>query len=192
MVRGCVLAVAAAAGCAAAQDAEWIWVSREAASGERAHMVRLFAVEGEVARARLVATCDNHMVVFVNGEEVARSDTWESPVAADVAGRLRAGRNVVAVEGWNDGGAAGMALRLDVAYADGRRERVVSSGEWRATEERIEGWERPGFQIRGWDRAVSLGSTADASLPWGAVMTQREATPAQEIQLPEGFRASDP
>ncbi|HZW10348.1 MAG TPA: hypothetical protein VFF69_10635, partial [Phycisphaerales bacterium] len=188
-VRCCVAAGAAIAPPAAGQDAEWIWVAGEPTAGQRAHLVRLFEVKGQAARARLVATCDNHMVVSINGREVARSDSWESPVAAEVADALRPGRNVVAVEGWNDGGAAGMALRLEITYEDGGKQRVVSSGEWRAAEEAPEGWERPGFQVRGWGRAASLGSTADASLPWGPVMMQREATPAGEIRLPEGFGA---
>ena len=174
--------------CASAQDAAWIWATPQAQNGQRSHMLRPFEVAGDVARARLVATCDNHMVVYVNGEEVARSDAWESPVAVDVAGALVQGRNVVAVDCRNDGGVAGLALRLDLSYADGRGERVVSSGDWRAAEDAPEGWELPGFSFRAWERAAEIGSTANGSLPWGAVMMHREATPAGAVRVPEGFK----
>lgn len=182
-------AVMMAAQAAPGQEAEWIWVSPQAESGQRAHFLRLFQVANGVERARLVATCDNHMTVSLNGETVAQSDRWESPVAVDVTDALVPGRNVLAVAGRNDGGAAGLALRLEITYADGRKQRVVSSGDWRVAEEAPEGWEQPGFLFRGWSRAAALGSTSNASLPWGMVMMQRQATPASEIRLPEGFRA---
>ncbi len=173
---------------ATAQDAQWVWVSPTATTNQRAHMLRLFEVDGEVARARLVATCDNHATIFLNGERVAHSDTWESPVAVDVTAALLQGRNTLGVECRNDGGAAGLALRLDLTYADGSTDRVVTSNQWRAAEDAPEGWEQPGFSFRDWPRATELGSTANASLPWGPVMMHREATPAAAVRVPEGFR----
>ncbi|MCC7387208.1 MAG: c-type cytochrome [Phycisphaerales bacterium] len=174
--------------CASAQEADWIWVTPKSVDQQRAHMLRLFEVAGEVARARLVATCDNHMVVYLNGTEIARSDEWESPVGVDAAPFLVKGRNVVAVACANDGGSAGLAVRLDITYADGTTERVVSSDQWRASEQAPEGWERPGFAFREWGRASVLGSTSNTSMPWGAVMMHREATPASAVRVPEGFK----
>jgi putative heme-binding domain-containing protein len=174
--------------CASAQEAEWIWATPKPVDQQRAHMLRLFEVAGEVARARLVATCDNHMIVYLNGTEIARSDEWESPVGVDAAPFLVKGRNVVAVACANDGGSAGLALRLDITYADGTTERVVSSDQWRASEEAPGGWERPGFAFREWGRASVLGSTSNTSMPWGAVMMHREATPASAVRVPEGFK----
>jgi len=187
-LRLSLCAVLVAAGAARAQEAEWIWLSPRAEPDQPAHMLRLFVTSGEVTRARVLATCDNHLILYVNGEEVARSDTWESPVSADVEGLLRPGRNVLAVQCRNDGAAAALALRLDITYADGRKARVVSADDWRVSETAPEGWEKPGFLFRDWARAVSLGSTADASLPWGAVMMQRDATPAAKVTVPDGFK----
>jgi putative heme-binding domain-containing protein len=174
--------------CASAQEAEWIWATPKPVDQQRAHMLRLFEVAGEVARARLVATCDNHMIVYLNGTEIARSDEWESPVGVDAAPFLVKGRNVVAAACANDGGSAGLALRMDITYADGTTERIVSSDQWRASEEAPGGWERPGFAFREWGRASVLGSTSNTSMPWGAVMMHREATPASAVRVPEGFK----
>lgn len=185
----CLAAILLTTGVAAAQEADWIWLPAEAAPNQEARFLRHFRVEGEVVRATLTATCDNHLRVLLNGAEVARSAAWEQPVRTDVTEHLRRGRNVLAADCRNDGGPAALAVRLELRYADGRREFVTTSDAWRAGEEAEEGWTGPGFALSRWGRARVLGSTADASLPWGTVMAHREATPAEAIRLPEGFEA---
>lgn len=177
------------AGQAATANAEWIWLPAAPAANQPAHFVRHFTLPATPERARLVATCDNRMTLYVNGVQVASSDTWESPVRLDIAAHLRPGLNALAVACENDGGPAGLALHLELVHADGAREHIVTSEAWRASQTPVEGWNEPGFALRLWGRAASIGSTADASLPWGAVMTIRHATPASAITLPPGFTA---
>src|SRR5262249_41957603 len=57
---------------------------------------------GGTAAARLRATCDNHMTVYLNGQEVVHSDEWERPVELDVQKFLKPGANELLAEVVND------------------------------------------------------------------------------------------
>ena len=66
----------------------WIW-SRSAENGEAleresATFRCVFQVDDAVMHAALVATCDNELVLELDGEVVLTSNTWEMPVACDV------------------------------------------------------------------------------------------------------------
>ena len=64
--------------------APWIW-----GPDEKREYRLTKAFQGGAKTAVLVATCDNAMKLFVNGTQVAASDTWEAPIAIDVTKHLR-------------------------------------------------------------------------------------------------------
>ena len=82
--------------------------------------------EGGSKAARLKATCDNHVVVYLNGKRVAASDDWQSPVEADVQQHVLPGKNELVAEVRNEGGPAGFALKLALRMPDGSTRYVVS------------------------------------------------------------------
>lgn len=142
----------------------WIW---DAAPGddEELFLRGTFAVAAVPEKADLRITCDNNCRVFVNGNRVATDDSWESPTVVDVAKHLRAGKNCVAVYAWNEGGPAGMALRL--AWQQGGEDvEFVSDGEWRCLDDDPDGWDQPEFDDASWAKVTVLGPMGKRDLPW--------------------------
>ena len=103
--------------------APWIW-----GPDERRQYRLTKTFPGGAKTAALVATCDNAMQLFVNGTEVATSDTWEAPVAIDVTKHIRDGDNELVAIVRNAGGLAGFSCRLMLTDPDGGV-RVVQSDQ---------------------------------------------------------------
>ena len=177
------------------QQPHWIWIE-EATGDQEVVLVKTFELDAAPASARLTATCDNQMVVTLNGDRLGVHSTWEQVVSRDVAGSLRAGENTIEVRCTNEGGPAGLVLRLDL----GDDRHVVSDGSWRAA--LAQRARRGSF-----DDATVLGPVGSEDLPWsgritveafdagGGEMTAADprepqlARPAERIALPEGFVA---
>jgi putative heme-binding domain-containing protein len=138
---------------------DWIWSSGSPKDGEVVHFLKAFDLPAKPDKAPLAASCDNKMEVWINGASVGSSDDWQRPLKVDVAARLVAGRNVVAVRAENEGGAAGLVLKLDTLRSD---------ASWLWSAEAPKGWEKPGFDPKGWKNAVSLGKLGMG--PWGNVL----------------------
>jgi putative heme-binding domain-containing protein len=109
----------------------WIW----GADIDKRYFLRK-EFDGDAAKARLRATCDNKMTIFINGQEVVQSDTWERPVELDVQKYLKAGKNVIVAEVENQGGPAGFILKLTLTPAQGKARYVVSDESWQAAEKK--------------------------------------------------------
>jgi putative heme-binding domain-containing protein len=170
----------------------WIWHG-EAAADQHVLFQQTFDVSAEAPRGHLTGTCDNHMTVTLNGEKVLEHGTWERVVQVDVTKALVTGANVLEVHARNDGGPAGLALRL--VLTDGTA--VCTDGDWLASAD---------LEEPAWSPATSLGLVGDASLPWtdrvdlerfdapgapppGRNAPPQSARPAKGIHLPEGFVA---
>lgn len=180
---------------AIAQDAapSWIWL-KETENDQEVVFRKAFQVDAVPKEARLTATCDNHMVVLVNGERVGVHSAWEAPVSRDVASFLAAGKNTIEVRARNQGGPAGLALRLETG--DGQT--LVSDGTWQASLAQRARRGRFG-------QAHVLGSVGQEGLPWTGRMSlerflsasdvmiaadpsaPQTARPADRVHLPEGF-----
>ena len=107
----------------------WIW----GANDDRNYVLKK-TFEGGSKSARLKATCDNRMTLYLNGQRIASSDTWQEPVEAEVQRFVKPGTNVLLAEAVNEGSAAGFALKLALAMPDGKTRYVVSDGSWTASE----------------------------------------------------------
>lgn len=142
----------------------WLW---DAAAGaeEELFFRREFEVGEVPKKARLAVTCDNNCRVYVNGARVASDDSWESVTVVDVAKHLQAGKNVVAVHGWNDGGPAGMALRLSWQQGTTAHE-VVSDASFRCLNDDPDGWDAPGFDDSTWSPATVIGPLGAPDGTW--------------------------
>src|SRR2546421_580100 len=115
----------------------WIWYDEgnplASAPAETRYFRRVFSLAKAPTEATLEITADNRFVVWLNGARVGQGDTWQNLSNYKVARHLVAGRNILAVEAKNDGGPAGLVVRLSWPGAGKTRETLVSDGEWKAS-----------------------------------------------------------
>lgn len=166
---------------ASAATPQWIWSQSTPAANERALFVRRFELSAPPRRARFTGGADNHFEVLVNGHTRIDHDDWAKPVWLDIAPWLVAGENHIEVRAQNDGGPAAWQGLLEIEAADGARTTIATDARWSVIDE--DGTERP---------ATVLGPLGRE--PWGQLApavpyAPQAALAAEELQLPEGFRA---
>ena len=124
-------------------DARWIWSHADAMhdNGGRILLRKVIKLDKLPKRAQAVATCDNEMVLYVNGKKVGESAEWSKPMSVDITKTLKVGDNVIAVEatnwpdrkhnkGTNVSGANPAAF---IAWIGGFDNTIINSGESAAT-----------------------------------------------------------
>ena len=185
------VALAPAAAAEPMPQPHWIW-DESAQDGEELFFRREFELAAAPSAAVLEITCDNHFRVAINGERVANGDAWELPRRVDVRARLRAGRNVIAVHGWNDSGPAGLCALLGWRI-DGRAGAVATDASWRVSEDDPDGWDAVGFADSSWKtariQAPLGGSPWGGALPADAFVGQQADDAPQLPQPTEEFTA---
>ena len=181
-----------AAGIHAADTPTWIWSSPNASANQVVCFRKSFTIEAVPASAKLQVTGDNHAAVFINGVAVGKSDEWKEPVSLDIAKHLKAGANVIAVEGRNDDGAAAVVAKLVLKGKDGKSVEVVSDTSWKSGD-KAAGWEKAEFDDAAWKAPVTIAKLgAD---PWGDVFAGggksggAGALAADALSLLPGFTA---
>lgn len=107
----------------------WIW-------GEDANkeyrLTKRFSAQAK--GAWLKASCDNHMTLFINGQRVASSNSWERPIEVDVQKYLKRGGNEIVAEVRNAGGPSGFVCKLAMVDRVGEASYLVSDRSWQAAE----------------------------------------------------------
>jgi putative heme-binding domain-containing protein len=143
---------------------QWIW-DAAVADEEEVFFRRTFRLGAAAKQARLAVSCDNHCRVFVDGALVLANDEWALPRVVDVTAQLTAGDHVLAVHAWNDGGPAGLVVRLSWREGDTAHE-LVSDAAFRCSSDDPDGWDRPGFDDAAWPMATVKAALGAASAPW--------------------------
>lgn len=189
----------------AAPMGQWIWTSPRPAANERAWFRKEFSLERaqheNVETARLIVTCDNHAIVYLNGKQAARNDEWASPSVVDVEKVLRPGKNVLAVEAWNDNGPAGLFVFVQIKLADGRMINVATDKTWRFTRQRRDGWQSSDHDAKPYQAAAVVAKLGEGS--WGRVLASPSVSVLgstiisnnaggpvlldEQFELPQGF-----
>lgn len=144
------------------ESPSWIWGADD---NQRYYLRQTFKVASPTV-ARFRATCDNQFTLFLNGQEVARSSEWQSPVQGDLTKNLREGENVLLAEVTNEGGPAGFIFKLALTTTDGKTRHVVTDKNWQAS------LTRDGKESRPARRVARLGEGA-----WGNVFSQTAGAP---------------
>src|SRR5436305_5156930 len=86
-----------------------------------------------VTEAQIDITADNAFTIWVNGVSVGSGDRWEQLYRFDVRKYLRPGKNLLAIEARNDGGPAGLIVRLSYTLSKQRKQLLTSDGTWKAS-----------------------------------------------------------
>ncbi len=156
---------------------QWVWFPEGDPRGEVPAGPRYFRRTFDLPAGRgvqwagLLLTVDDRFVLHVNGRELLRTEgpePWRTPRIVDVTAALRAGRNVLAVEGINNAPSpAGLIGVLVVKTDDGEPLRIVSDERWLSSEAAPEGWTAPEFDEGSWRPVVELGGMGVA--PWHAL-----------------------
>ncbi len=200
------------------KPARWIWYPMGRCLPSTVVLLRReIVLDGAPTKASGRVVADSRYKLTVNGERVqwgpAPCDPrWPEADPLDLTGHLRSGRNVIGASvlfyGQGDGtwvaGKPGFLFHLDLEWADGRREMVVSDDTWqahvarswppghykrwylRAFQEEFDarlypyGWDEPGFKpASGWRAAAvtSDGGDKPAVCSRSATVMESEGDP---------------
>jgi putative heme-binding domain-containing protein len=171
---------------------KWIWQNDTPVDGQKSFFRREFDLPRDVVSATVTVACDNWQRTWVNGKDLGWTSEWSVPASHDVAKLIRPGSgNVIAVEGRNQDGSAGMALRFSATLKDGRKIFLVSDEKWATSLEGSRGWQGERFTPRNWNPAVAVGTMGGP--PWGSVMepegsgTEGPTDVTSEFTVADGF-----
>lgn len=113
---------------------QWIWGSASREVRQEFYLRQKATVAGKLVRARLTMAADFcHAAIFVNDTEAARREPYSEPARLDVTTQLRQGENTLSIYARSVEGPAAVMLRLELEYADGARQMLVSDEQWQAT-----------------------------------------------------------
>ena len=87
----------------------------------------------------------------------------------DVTADLKAGENILAIRGINHGGAAGAVARLEMTFADGKKQLIVTDTSWLTHRDDVTGWQQLAFKTDGWEKPISVAKLG--AQPWGDVLS---------------------
>ncbi|MEM7601751.1 MAG: heme-binding protein, partial [Verrucomicrobiota bacterium] len=184
----------------AAYSPKWIWSSGEPKATETAYFRKEIDVPESAKKATLVATGDNEIDVRINGVPRAfSSEEWSKPLIENLSDQIEPGKKMlVAASATNAGGAAGAIILIEFTHEDGSKSRVVSDESWMASDKAQRNWFRPDFKANdAWKAPVVLKDLGEG--PWSKIteaflsdlldVRVPQATPVEDINLVEGFKA---
>ncbi|MFO0822448.1 MAG: hypothetical protein U0792_04905 [Gemmataceae bacterium] len=156
----------------------WIWGDTPA---KNYILTTTFEAPAGVKSARLKASCDNRVVLHVNGKQVAASDEWKDAAEADVS-KLLQDKNEIVAECRNDGGVAAFVFKLAITTEKGETKYVVSDESWTSAEKK-------GGAASKVKKIATYGDT-----PWGKVfeggspIASGSKVPSGTFQVQPGFK----
>ena len=154
-------------------EARWIWVpeSLTDSRNQKRYFIKEIDLPAVPVDGTLNFAADDACVVWING--VQRGDTGFKGLSLP-AKLLRAGKNVIAVRGWNNVGHAGVVMRGEFTLADGSKRTIVSDGSWLCCKKEVENWNKVDFKPgREWVPAENLRGVNAPHL-WRKHLKRRE------------------
>lgn len=113
----------------------WVW----GADAKKPYAIQKSFDARGVKAARLIVSCDNQVTLHLNQKMIAASSEWQVPVEVDVSQFLKETGNLLDARVQNDGGVAGLVLKLVLVPEKGVPAYVVTDESWTAKEDRAGG-----------------------------------------------------
>lgn len=157
--------------------AKWLWPEGKP---KQAQFKTSIQVSGEITKATLRISVDDHYRVLIGGKEVHRdseaTDSWRVPAIVDLKPHLILGANDLQISAVDTGGDAGALAVITLQYANGQTQRIVTDGTW---QESLAG--------DTWQPAHVV--TEYGAAPWGQIGPKQLALPPPRF-LRKGFELS--
>ncbi|RYG68344.1 hypothetical protein EON80_11845, partial [bacterium] len=156
------------------QGAHWVWYPEGDPLSNAPEATRYFRRTFNIApgltvdRAQIRIAADNQATIFVNGREVGRSrDSWKTLDVFDIAPKLTAGDNTIAISVTNEGTAAGLAARVNVEFKNSPSFTLATGTDWKTSTEASTDWQTTAFDDSKWAAAKEVAKVGEG--PWGQV-----------------------
>jgi putative heme-binding domain-containing protein len=145
-------------------EAQWIWTAKNNVTNQQTWARTVIDLKEVPTKAVLLASADNHIEVWVNGQPAGKSDEWAEAAQTDVTKFLKPGRNTISVLARNDGGIAALVVRL----ASGKVVLSESNAAWHVTNAKPDAkWLTAEFDDAKWEKATVVKPLGEE--PWGNV-----------------------
>jgi len=158
----------------AQEQPQWIWHDASNQPGS-VYFRKTFSLEESLEKnlksAIVSGTADNHLKVWLNGQQVIQADDWKGLASADVAKNLKAGKNVIAVQGDNDDGIAGLLVALRITSEDGSTVNLFTDPSWKVIQNTSGNWRNADFDDADWSSSKVLGPVGGRGLAWSGSIT---------------------
>jgi len=178
-------------------NAHWIWLKGyEETENANVYFRKTFSLIGPPKLAALEISADDEYKVWVNGSSAGSTvkksgDAWRALDRFDVAGLLKDGDNLIAIQGINHSGKAAVIAALAIDPGDGKIIRVQTDSSWQAASKPGEGWEQNASATGDWQPCLDFGR-AETTAPWFiprapselAAMIERIKTPLATKMAP--------
>ncbi|MEO1523797.1 MAG: cytochrome C [Planctomycetota bacterium] len=169
---------------------DWTWDAAGSKNGQKIYLRKNFAITQPIKSAKVYATCDNKMTLWINGEEVGKARDWMYPLVTDVSKQLASSQNTIAVEARNEGGIAAFVLKLVIDHGDSKTI-VLSDSTWKMSPRAAKNWTAQDFDDSSWRGKLKSSGKLGVS-PWGVLAVRRGGSGGQiaatdEMEVAEGF-----
>ncbi len=152
---------------------EWIWMD---GLPQKCVLKTTFSGGSQVARVR--ATADNAVTLYLNGKQIGSSDEWKYCFDVDIQPHLVDGENELVALAENRDGIAAFVCKVVMQMSDGTSRYVVSNGDWKAATER---------DAQEWQSAKVIHKYGAG--PWGRPLSVLESDASRnEFELLPGFQ----
>lgn len=160
-------------------EAEWIWhreieVDRDVLPkpGKRYFRHAFNVRNASIDKAEALISVDHAFALHLNGSSIKQGSDWRQVHRLDWTDQLASGKNLIAIEGENDGALpnpAGILFSLKITYTDGVEEKVVSNTAWKTTREvPSSGWTQISFDDADWQQSRRFGRFSRSY--WGQLL----------------------
>jgi hypothetical protein len=137
--------------------AYWIWHPDDAGGEAERFFRRTVVLKDAPRHAFIRITCCNSYQLYVNGQEVGTGNKWETVQQYDVAGKLVAGRNVIAVKAQAKSNIKGLIAELTIGD-----QYVATDSNWLSAKTAEKGWNESAFDDSAWTKARQLSNFPDS------------------------------